>query len=211
MEYKMNNIKYLEHISAVPGREMILARIGYKKDKTVLDERNTKMIDEGIRTGELLCNVRGAYGRFGIVDRSESHIKLMNGVIFKSENLSKLLSMSSEVVLMASTAGKDVVERISREINSGNAAFGVILDSVASQTADAGLNWLSNFLNKILSREGRKLTKHRYSPGFGDLPLSYQRVIFELLGLGKLDMELTDSFMLMPEKSVIAIAGVEEA
>jgi hypothetical protein len=86
----------------------------------------------------------------------------------------------------------------------------LILDSVASQTADAALDWIVQMLNKIFAREGKKLTKHRYSPGFGDLPLSYQKEIFEALKLYKLNMSITEKFMLVPEKSVIAIAGVEE-
>lgn len=211
MEMKKIEIKYLEHMPAVPKTEMILTRIGYKKNMTILDDRYKALVDEGIKLGKLLCNMKGAYGRFRVKEISTSHVGLENGIIFKSESLSKLLSSSSEVVLMSSTAGRDVVERISNEINNGNAALGVILDSVASQTADAGLNWLTEFLNKMLVREGKKLTRLRYSPGYGDLPLSYQKVIFDVLNLGKLDMEIKESYMLVPEKSVIAIAGIEEA
>ena len=210
MESKNVKIKYIEYVPAVPKVEMILGRIGFKRDVTVLDERYSEMIDNGLKLGKALCNVRAAYGRFQIMENNTSHVRLDNGIIFESESLSKLLLQSREVILMSSTAGRDITDRIEYEMKRGDAALGVILDSVASQTADAGLNWLTDFLNKMLSREGRKLTKHRYSPGYGDLPLAYQKPVFDVLGLKKLDMDITTSFMLVPEKSVIAIAGIEE-
>ncbi|HBF33507.1 TPA: methionine synthase, partial [Candidatus Sumerlaeota bacterium] len=74
---------------------------------------------------------------------------------------------------------------------------------------DAGLDWLEEFVEKLLAREGRCLTRRRYSPGYGDLALSNQKIIYDALGLQKFGLELTERFLLIPEKSVLAIAGVE--
>jgi len=60
-----------------------------------------------------------------------------------------------------------------------------------------------------LRKEGRLLTKHRYSPGYGDLPLEYQKDLFALLQLDKLGVAITERCLLVPEKSVIAISGIE--
>lgn len=68
---------------------------------------------------------------------------------------------------------------------------------------------MMEFLNKMLRKEGKKLTKHRYSPGYGDLPLLNQRLIYSLLNLERLELKLTDQCMLIPEKSVLAVAGIE--
>lgn len=65
------------------------------------------------------------------------------------------------------------------------------------------------FINKEIRREGKKLTQKRYSPGYGDLLLTNQKIIYDILNLKKLRIELTESYMLVPEKSVIAIAGIE--
>jgi len=62
---------------------------------------------------------------------------------------------------------------------------------------------------KLLLREGRCLTRRRYSPGYGDLALSNQKIIYDALGLEKLGLTLTERFLLIPEKSVLAIAGIE--
>jgi len=206
----LTRVKYLHHIPASPKRSMILTRLGYKTGTTMLDDRYTNMLEEAIKLGSILCKPQGAYAYFQIVERSNYLVKLENGIEFKSNSLSKLLQDCKEIVLMASTVGSDVVERIVNEVEKGDAAIGLTLDSVASQTADATLDWMMEFLNRSLIRKGKLLTKHRYSPGFGDMPLSYQKPIFEALMLERLEMKLTEKFMIIPEKSVIAIAGVQE-
>ncbi|MCX7841803.1 MAG: methionine synthase [Clostridia bacterium] len=203
------NIKYLENIPAVPKRDLILSRLGYRKGFTELNANDMALIEECINQGRLICKPAGAYLFTHVTSKSDSGVQLANGIYFQSKSLSKLLEYSNDVVLMAATAGKKVTEKILREVENGSAASGLILDSVASQTADAAIDWIVQFLNKMLAREGRILTRHRFSPGFGDLPLSYQKDIFSALKLDRLNLSLTEKFMLVPEKSVIAIAGVE--
>lgn len=157
-----------------------------------------------------MCKPAGAYLNLSILEKHPDGVVLNNKLKIKSESLAKLLANSQSVFLMASTVGHEVIRAVFDEIEKGNASKAVILDSVASQTADAALDWIVQMLDKLLAKEGKKLTKHRYSPGFGDLPLHYQKDIFEILQLNKLNMSLTEKFMLIPEKSVIAIAGVEE-
>jgi hypothetical protein len=205
-----SKIKCFENIPAVPKKEMILSRLGYRNGVTALNNNDVSLIEECIKQGSCLCRPVGVYLTVPVSSKSDSGIILDNGMSFESQGVLKLLKYSSGVVLMAATVGKEVSERVLNEVEKGNAAAGLILDSVASQTADAALDWIVQMLNKIFAREGKKLTRHRYSPGFGDLPLSYQKEIFEALNLYKLNMSITEKFMLVPEKSVIAIAGVEE-
>lgn len=198
-----------ESIPATPSQNYVLARLGFRKSLTQMDSITQKKLDQGFKDGTLYCCSKGAAGRFLITDRQENSVTIETGLSFQSKSLARFLGNCNEVVLLASTVGKEVIERIILEIDQGDAAYGAILDAVASETADAGLDWIMEFLNKILIREGKKITEHRFSPGYGDLNLSYQKAIFDLLDLGKLELALTEKQMLIPEKSVIAIAGVE--
>jgi hypothetical protein len=202
-------IRYFSSIPAVPKKGMILSRLGYREGTTMLSISDKAQLEEGIKQGLGLCKPAGVYAIIPIFFRNDCAVTLENGIQLQSLSLSKLLRDSCNVVLMAATVGKEVTETVFHEVNRGNAAFGLILDSVASQTADASLDWMVQMLDKMLDREGRKLTRHRYSPGFGDLPLSCQKDIFGALQLDQLNMALTEKFMLIPEKSVIAIAGIE--
>ena len=108
---------------------------------------------------------------------------------------------------MASTAGSGIVERRDAEMKAGNNSAGVVLDAVGSETADTGLDWMQEFLGAQLAKKGRSITR-RFSPGYGDLKLEGQKVIYDALNLGKIGISITDRYLLTPEKSVIAIAGV---
>ncbi len=204
-----SKIKCFEYIPSKPNEGMILTRLGYQKTTTVFSDEYREKLNEIIKSGILLCNTKGLFGRYEIVQKGENFVKLENGVFLESVSLAKLLENSIEVVLMAATVGKDITDKIHPEVEGGDASVGLILDSVASQTADAALNWMVDFINKLIRREGKSLTRTRYSPGYGDLPLINQKKIFDALGLEKLGLEITERYMLIPEKSVIAIAGIE--
>lgn len=204
-----SKIKCFEYIPSSPSEGMILTRLGYQKTTTVFSDEYKEKLNEIIKAGILLCNTKGLFGRYVIIEKNDKYVKLENEVIFESESLAKLLKNSIEIVLMAATVGREITDKIHSEVKDGDASLGVILDSVASQTADAALDWMVDFINKLIRREGKSLTRMRYSPGYGDLPLINQKKIFDVLGLEKLGLSITERYMLVPEKSVIAIAGVE--
>lgn len=64
--------------------------------------------------------------------------------------------------------------------------------------------------NKIETDLGVK-TRSRYSPGYFDLDIAEQAKIFSLLEITKrCGITLTDTFQMIPTKSVTAFAGIEE-
>lgn len=205
----VSQVKYFERIPAVASRKSILLRLGYNPHLTVLGEGHQRNLDEGISRGAALCNLAGAYCRARIAAHNSEKVVLENRQVFYSTSLAKLLRNSEEVLLMGATVGSEIVESIRYAVLGGNAAEGVILDAVASETADIGLDWMMTLVNSLLVKEGKRTTKHRYSPGYGDLPLANQKIIFEMLGMEKLNLSLTPEFILVPEKSVLAIAGIE--
>jgi hypothetical protein len=184
-------------------------RLGYQENRTVLADEQEKFLDQAIKEALLLCHGKGAFGRFKIARHDATMTTLENSAKFESALLAKMLSASDEMVLVASTLGAEITERISVETARGDATRGVIFDATASQAADAGLDFVGTMLNSMLRKEGKRLTRKRFSPGYGDLSLAHQRIIFDLLGLERLDLQLTGTLMLVPEKSVLAILGIE--
>lgn len=210
MNLQSNEVKYITHIPVNPDINRVLSRLGYRKNVTILDENSTALVQNALNEAARLCNISVAYAIVPVINRNDDVVELDQKVIFKSKDLARLLENSSYSVLMASTAGSAVIQAINCNLENGNAAKALIIDSYASQAADGGLDWLQGFLSTMLSRFVLKLTKHRFSPGYGDLALHYQKNIYELLMLDRLNISLTEKYMLVPEKSVIAIAGVEK-
>src|ERR1035437_2085278 len=198
---------YLERINAKAPVDNVLYRMGYKKGKTVLPEQQQKKINDAINLGDILCDLKGAYLFLKITSKSGNSVRLENGVIIESIQVTELFKTSSDVLLMASTAGAGIVERRDLEMKAGNNSLGVILDAVGSETADTGLDWMQEFLAAQLAKKGRIITR-RFSPGYGDLKIECQKVIYDTLNLSKIGISISDRYLLTPEKSVIAVAGV---
>ncbi|NLK21339.1 MAG: methionine synthase [Epulopiscium sp.] len=200
--------KYFENIWITPPKDRILYRLGYKKGKTVLDKNAMDEIEEIIWEGVSLCHPKGAFMIMPITKRTEETVTIGKHLV-ESRNLAKLLIKSDYVTLMASTIGGGIIDRINEEIQKENSIKAIIFDSTASQMADKTAAWIMDFVNSTIRKEAKQLTTFRYSPGYGDLDLKYQKIFFKELKLEKFDMSLTKKYMMAPEKSVTAICGVE--
>ncbi len=187
----------------------IKARLGHRKGFTEFDTDEQGFLDNVIATAKMLCTLKGALIRLDIIEKGNSFIKAEGGYTFRSADLALFLEKSDEILLIAATAGKSITDRISKEIRNGDGALAASLDAAASQIADDALDWIMEYVNIRLKKEDGILTRRRYSPGYGDLDLSNQKLVYEIMGLEKLGIEITDAYILIPEKSVIAITGIE--
>ncbi len=135
-------------------------------------------------------------------------VKIVDGIVdlgfkmFHSHSLAKNLSGCDYAYIMAATAGIEAHRLIER--NSVISPLkGVMTDCIGSAAIEA-------FCDKInLSFENSDFLRPRFSPGYGDLALEYQKDIVEFLQTKKnIGMSLTESLMMVPVKSVTAIIGI---
>jgi len=201
-------IRFYRNIRPVYNRSLIYTRLGYAKTNTFLEPERKRQIDKWITEAENLCGVDVI---FRLVEISvEADVIFLDGSErLVSSSLAALLGNSGEAVLMASTSGFRITEEIERLQEAGEMARALVYDAAASEITDAGLDWLMGLLRQKLIREGRALTHMRYSPGYGDLTFYSQEILYRLLNLKEWGIELTEKCMLVPEKTVIAIAGIE--
>ena len=109
-----------------------------------------------------------------------------------------------QVVLMAATLGAEA-EALIRRAQKRDMADAVILDAVGSAAIENVCDNLCADLAETLSP--RCLTE-RFSPGYGDLPLSEQETIFRILELERrIGVSLTAGGLMIPQKSVTAFIG----
>jgi hypothetical protein len=110
---------------------------------------------------------------------------------------------------MGATSGGDIMDAIEEDAAGRNVTRGVILDAAASEIVDAALDWIMDYFNRILRKENKWLLKKRFSAGYGDFSLENQKAIYNLLQLDRLGVRITESCLLIPEKSVTAITGIK--
>jgi cobalamin-dependent methionine synthase I len=197
------------HAMRVPlPTKAIYKRLGFKKGVTELnraeEDKLVAIIDEASRS----VHLKGAACMLDIVRVDRSGVELEDRTVFTSSALAGMLSGCDQVLLMGATAGQAIMEEISSATQSENLTRAVILDAVASEMTDSGLDWIVDYMNQDLMRKSRRLTKARFSAGYGDFFLENQKTVHALLHLDKIGVSITDRCILMPEKSVTAVAGI---
>ncbi len=131
------------------------------------------------------------------------------GLELPGQDIHQLLRDCDRVVLFALTLGMGAEERIRREgLRSPTAAL--ILDACASAACEQACEELQTLLEGQLCADGHFSTD-RFSPGYGDLPLSVQKPLLELLDAQRrCGITLSETLIMSPRKSVTAIFGLAD-
>lgn len=128
-----------------------------------------------------------------------------NGYLLAGQDLRNLLRESTDIVLFAATLGAEA-ELLLRRAQLRDMAEAVILDACAGCAIE---NVCDNFCADLSEEVAPAYLTDRFSPGYGDLPLSHQRVLFDALNVTRrIGVTLTESGLMLPQKSVTAILGV---
>ncbi len=204
----MGSVVFLEKIFMEPPREKIYQRLGYKKRTTTLSSGQQKQTDLFIREAASVIALRGVFLRLPIVHHDGKTIFLSENIQLSSEKLSVFLRDCREAVLMGATAGNAVMEAIREKTRQDDLAAAVVYDATASEMTDATLDWIMNYLNGLLRREGKSLLPRRFSAGYADFSLENQKIIYDILQMEKIDVKINPSYLLLPEKSVTAVGGI---
>ncbi len=199
----MNNYPF---IPFTPKIEIVTRRMGARKGSAGADL--SEEIGEYYKKAQSAFSVRGRADTCDLKHIAEDTVEIA-GHSVESRLLSKMLKNSVDAYLMCATIPKRDVERINEAIEKGRGLMALVYDAYASELADGALDIMMRGKNEALRRTGQKLTVKRFSAGYGDLDIKYQGVFYRMLDMKTLGVEINDSFLLIPEKSVIAIAGVE--
>lgn len=202
-------IEYFDPITFLTPKDRIYSRLGYAKGITELDDKQRDEVESYIEKALEIVKLKGAGAIFPINRIEDSKIILTEDITFQSEVLAKFLAGSKQILFMAATSGTKISEAISKDSAGKDVTAAVVFDAVASEMTDWALSWIINYFNRQLSRESKQLASRRFSAGYGDFSLENQKIIYDVLKLGKLGISLSDKYMLIPEKSVTAIIGIE--
>lgn len=186
----------------------IYRRLGYKRGITKVDERKREEIGRYIEYAASLISLKGAGLRVPLKRVDPPLIVLKTGADIRSAKLARFLNGCKEVLFIGATAGSVVMEAIRGDTEGGDMTRGVVIDAVASEMTDAALDWIMGFFNRLLARENARLTRGRFSAGYGDFLLENQKMMYDMLELNRIGVTINENFILMPEKSVTAVVGI---
>lgn len=127
---------------------------------------------------------------------------IIDGEKIKSQGLKKFLKGSKRCALMAATAGIEA-DRLINRYSMIEPSLALMIDALSAAAVEALCNNLCGSCFKV--EEHR-----RFSPGYGDFPLCFQKCIISALSANlHIGVTLTNSLMLAPSKSVTAVVPLK--
>lgn len=150
---------------------------------------------------------RYIYRLFPVAHTGEGTALEGSGVVLTGETARRMLEECGQAVLLLCTLGAPF-EALLRAEQARDMARAVMLDACGSAWVEAGCDEAERELSARFP--GLYLTD-RFSPGYGDLPLSLQSAICNLLDARRrLGVQVSDSFLMNPAKSVTAVIGLAD-
>lgn len=125
-------------------------------------------------------------------------------VRINSVSVASLFSGCHEAYAFCITLGKEISETISRLSAEGETVRALIMDSTGSELVEEAADEACRYIERHFAAS---LTR-RYSPGYGDWSLEGQAELDKALDIGRIGVTINDSFLMIPEKTITAVAGV---
>lgn len=175
------------------------AAVRLKIPRSYTDETITRC-EENLRR---VLNLKYAYTKVLVQIKSDNTCDLGFGDI-ESRDLVKALDGCKQAYILGVTIGIGADRLISR-LSLTSPAESFITDALASAAAES----LCDYADNLLRGTGEK--PFRYAPGYGDMPLSYQPAVLQVLNADyTLGITLNNSLLMTPMKSITAIMGIKE-
>lgn len=122
----------------------------------------------------------------------------------ESEDLQINLKECKKVIIFAASIGIEI-DRIIAKYSALSPSKSVMFQAIGSERVES---LCDAFNEEIKSRYKR--TKPRFSSGYGDLSLEFQKDLFGVLDCRrKIGVALNESLLMSPSKSVTAIIGIQ--
>ena len=197
------NIKEMLRYSGLPIKAAGYAARAYEKgedfpEKALMEEA-LKLIDK-----ELQFKVGFIIGRLKWDEEGYPILPFKQ----HSESLKSNLENCETVILMASTIGAGI-DKLIRRYERTNPALGMFMQGLGAERVESLTDTFNKEVHEVATKMGYK-DHARFSPGFGDVPISVQKEFLDSLDAGRrMGILLNESYLMSPSKSVTAIIGLE--
>jgi hypothetical protein len=130
-----------------------------------------------------------------------------NPIIFESEAIARLLERCDKVALFVSTISSQLEDMVCWLANEGLIVEAYVLDAIGSNAAEKLAGLVESEVEKVSGAQGFCISR-RFSPGHCDWDISQQRGVFRAVGVDTAGVNLTESYLMIPQKSISGIIGI---
>lgn len=194
--------------SFTPVRSEVLRYLGHRGQELgpELEGRLSSVMARA--AGEI--RPRWAWRAAPLVKGADGYEAVGCDLVLAGRSMDALLDGCAAVALLAVTCGPGP-DRVAERDASRDPVGALVYDACAIDLVEQGADACCARIGLWAHDRGLSCTK-RYSPGYGDLPLSVQPAFLAAVDArDRLGIELTDDLLMVPLKSVTAVVGLRPA
>lgn len=193
----------------IPSIERVLSAQGIP-DPESADERTLKLAQQAVSDYGTFSIPIGITATINNGDFDETYRGQGNNE--PDTPLDLIYPEAFDITLFAVTLGEGISTGIGMNFDRNDFAAGAMLDAAASEGAELAADYVESYYKQKLSKNHKNMDSiavMRFSPGYCGWHISGQRKLFEALQPDKIGLELTESFLMKPLKSIsgVIIAG----
>jgi cobalamin-dependent methionine synthase I len=208
----MREIQRLTIEETTPTEETVLRAQGIP-NAGMADERIVDLAQRAISIYRQLGEPLGIVAYISIADFE--HVFRGEGQNDEGAPLGSIYESSNNLALFAVTIGQRLCSEISDLLAAREYPLGSMLDSTCSEGAEMTAEALERHYRDYLTGESDKDASvgfMRFSPGYCGWHISSQKNLFEYLKPGEIGIELNETYLMKPLKSVtgVIVSGRKE-
>lgn len=183
------------------SRPEIWRYLGYKNEKP--EEEICALVEDCLQQLKGVISPRQISCRVDC--RIEGNTIQLDTLQTTSQSLAEHLAGCREAFLFAATLGTGV-DQLLRRYSQIRVSRATILQAASAAMIET---WCDQCQKQLEEQLDGLYLRPRFSPGYGDLSLDFQKPLLRYLEAGKrIGLGLTDSMLMTPSKSVSAVIGI---
>ena len=151
---------------------------------------------------------RAVYRPFAVEGIADGIVALAGGQRFSGARLGTLFAGAEQLVVTVGTIGRALEEEVSRLFAAAEFMDAVVLDAIGSVAVEEVCQYVRSLLCRRYGDEAGLRVGPSLSPGYQYWDLRDQRVIFALVPAEAIGVSLTDSCLMVPQKSESTVTPV---
>jgi hypothetical protein len=183
---------------------------GQGADAAILRARRPKLVEvaeKAMQESFSLLNPKVVYQEYKVEGVQHERLLLQGGGRIDSKLLAQQLAAADRVIVVLTTIGMELEEQVSA-IWDSDVVYALALDGAGSASVEALANAACLYFEQMAAKEEMQVSMP-FSPGMVDWSVDDgQTQIFQLLGEAGSIVQLTNSSIMIPRKSLTMVLGI---
>ena len=163
-------------------------------------------IERELAAAREILHPRAAYVVREVTRRADHRLDLADSPPFCGP-IAGFLQPARRVAVFVLTVGPELEQQATACMTTGEVLRGFTLDAIGSAVTDLAVDRFAEHLGRQEAGPDEAVTPN-FSPGYCGLSMDQQTVLFSIVDGGAVGVELNDSFMMHPVKSVSGLLGI---